>query len=300
MNNNNYYNNQTNEPIINQPGQPQNNNMNNPYYQNSDYKDNFQENNNRNNDFNYDANNNNNPNLQSSLNKDFENSSSNNFDEQVNKMMRIGFIRKVYGVLTCQLLFTALLSSIGFITSVQDYYSKNTWLLWTSLALSLVVIIPLACCRKVARKVPLNYFLLFTFTACESIMLSYVFASIRDWKIVFTAAVITIAVTGALTVYACTTKTDFTYCGGLLFVSITLLFFLGLFSIVFGGFLRILYCVLGILVYSIYLIFDTQLVMGKFGVEYQIDDYIIATLNIYLDIIQIFLYILSILGGSRR
>lgn len=212
--------------------------------------------------------------------------------------MRLGFIRKVYGILTVQLTFTALLSSIGFIDSVRFYYARNMWLFWVSFGLSIGIIIPLACFKNIARKVPINYILLLSFTACESIMLSYAFASINDWKIVLTAACITIAVTVSLTIYACTTKTDFTFLVGMLFVCVPLLILLGIFSFAFGYFLNTLYCCLGVLVYSIYLIIDTQLIMGNCGIAYQVDDYIMAALNIYLDIIQLFIYILSLL--SRR
>lgn len=212
--------------------------------------------------------------------------------------MRLGFIRKVYGILTVQLTFTALLSSIGFIDSVRFYYARNMWLFWVSFGLSIGIIIPLACFKTLARKVPINYILLLSFTACESIMLSYAFASINDWKIVLTAACITIAVTASLTIYACTTKTDFTFLVGMLFVCVPLLILLGIFSFAFGYFLNTLYCCLGVLVYSIYLIIDTQLIMGNCGIAYQVDDYIMAALNIYLDIIQLFIYILSLL--SRR
>ena len=73
---------------------------------------------------------------------------------------------------------------------------------------------------------------------------------------------------------------------------------LGLLSIFLGDFLRTLYLVLGVFIYGFYLIYDTQLIMGRFGNEYAIDDYIIAALNIYIDIIQMFLYILSLLNRN--
>jgi len=251
-----------------------------------------------NNPYNNNYNNNNNDNLLAgNAQKDFE--SVSDMNKEVTAMMRLGFIRKVYGVLFCQLFFTALISSIGFMQPVQSYYSKTMWPFWTAFALALVILIPLACFKKVARTVPMNYILLFSFTACESIMLSYMFAAVNNWKIVVTAAAITVAVVGALTLYACTTKTDFTFLGGILFVSATLLMFLGFFSIMFGYFLNTLYCILGVFVFSIYLIFDTQLVMGNCGLEYSVDDYVIAALNIYLDIIQIFLYILSLLANRN-
>lgn len=290
----NFNNNNSNLNVHQSPINDQNNNnINNPYYA-------MQSENNINKslvkDFNHREDGQwekNNEDLSSSYSNDFINNGG-------NKEMRLGFIRKVYGVLSAQLIFTACLSSIGFIDSVREYYLHNMWLFWFSFVLSIIVIIPLVCCKNVARKVPINYILLFGFTACESIMLSYAFAAINDWKLVLTAAGITVAVTIALTAYACTTKTDFTLLGGMLFVLVTIMFFMGLFYFIFGQFLRIFYCCLGVLVYSIYLIFDTQLVMGKFGNEFSIDDYIIAALNIYIDIIQLFLYILSILGNSRR
>lgn len=228
---------------------------------------------------------------------------SNDFDQNsynegsVDTMMRLGFIKKVYGVLAFQLLVTALISSIGLIKDVQDYLFQNFAWFWVAFALSIVVLIPLACFQSVARRVPINYILLFVFTACESIMLAYLFAAINDITVILMAAGLTVAVTASLTIYACTTKVDFTFCGAFLFLAATCLFFFGIFSIfVRSPILHILYCTAGVLVYGIYLIFDTQLIMGKFGFEYSIDDYIIASLNIYLDIIQIFIYILSALA----
>ena len=50
---------------------------------------------------------------------------------------------------------------------------------------------------------------------------------------------------------------------------------------------------------SIYLIFDTQLVVGKLGIAYSIDDYIFASLNLYLDILNIFLYVLTLLSNKQ-
>ena len=52
--------------------------------------------------------------------------------------------------------------------------------------------------------------------------------------------------------------------------------------------------------FGIYLIYDIQLVIGKFGREYEIDDYIFAALAIYIDIINIFSFILSLLGKTSN
>ena len=60
------------------------------------------------------------------------------------------------------------------------------------------------------------------------------------------------------------------------------------------------YGVAGALIFSLYIIYDTQLMMGGKH-EYALDpeEYVFASLNIYLDVINLFLYILMIVGGSR-
>ena len=61
----------------------------------------------------------------------------------------------------------------------------------------------------------------------------------------------------------------------------------------------IVYNLFGVLIYSVYLIYDTQLVAGGKRYELSMDDYVIAALIVYLDIIMIFLYLLQMLGGSQ-
>jgi len=211
--------------------------------------------------------------------------------------LRIGFIRKVYGILSIQLLLTVFMCALTFIDSVRYFFLHNMWLFFTTVILSIVIIIPLLCIKDLARRVPTNYILLLLWTFCEAYMVATCCAN-YDPIIVLEAVFLTCAVTISLTIYACTTKTDFTVCGGMLFVMICLLLCLGILSI-FLPFLNTLYCVCGVLVYSIYLLYDTQLIMGKFGNEYEIDDYIIAAIMIYIDIIQIFLYLLQLLGDRR-
>ena len=58
-------------------------------------------------------------------------------------------------------------------------------------------------------------------------------------------------------------------------------------------------CIVGLIIYSIYLVVDTQLMMGNFGLKYEIDDYIIVALNLYLDIINLFIYLLKLFGESK-
>ena len=53
---------------------------------------------------------------------------------------------------------------------------------------------------------------------------------------------------------------------------------------------------LGVLVYALYLIYDTQLILGNKTFQYNVDDYCLAALNLYIDIIYMFIKILQIIA----
>lgn len=119
---------------------------------------------------------------------------------------------------------------------------------------------------------------------------------------VLIAAGICTAVCLALTIFAMQTKWDFTACGGILFVCVIVLFLFGILAICMQNkVVNLIYASLGALIFSVYLVFDTQLMLGgKHKYSISPEEYIFAALNLYLDIINIFLYILAIVGGSRN
>ena len=57
----------------------------------------------------------------------------------------------------------------------------------------------------------------------------------------------------------------------------------------------------GVLIYSMFLVYDTQLILGRGEMMLMVDDYVFGALRLYVDIIGLFLYLLQILtGGGRR
>lgn len=208
--------------------------------------------------------------------------------------LRIGFIRKVYGILSIQLLITVAFVFSTFEPRINLFMYNNLGLFYGALIFSLTILMSMICFPQLFRIVPTNYILLFVWTLCEGYLVATV-ASFNSSEIVLAAAGLTALVSLSLTLYAFTTKSDFTFLGGFLFSFTIVMFAWGLFILVFGFFLYTLYCVMGVILFSIYLIFDTQLILGRFGNKYSLDDYILASLNIYIDIIQLFLYILDLL-----
>jgi FtsH-binding integral membrane protein len=71
------------------------------------------------------------------------------------------------------------------------------------------------------------------------------------------AAFMTAGIVVALTIYAMTTKTDFTVCGGALFIIGAGFCLFGLFSFMFGPTMHLIFCIIGVIIFGFYLIFDT-------------------------------------------
>ena len=225
-------------------------------------------------------------------------------EQTINYMIRRGFIIKTYGILISQLAITCVFICISFAKSVKDYltspnfYSSGFFIAFISIfvIVTIVVCVMFSCFTDTARKFPINYILLLGFTLSMSFY-CLVFCSFFETSDVIAAGLLTIAATVGLTVYAIRTKEDFTFCGGFLFSFVFLLVFSGCFYFWVG--LTALWLLLGIMVYSLYIVYDPQLIMRQLGLKYNIDDYCLAALNLYIDIIYLFLKILQLIGGRK-
>jgi FtsH-binding integral membrane protein len=108
--------------------------------------------------------------------------------------------------------------------------------------------------------------LLGIFTMCQSYFVSYicgVTAVSAGTNIVVMAAVMTIAIVLACTIYAFKTETDFTTSWGLVIVISVAMMVLFIFTLFTSSpFIHKIYCTLGVILFGIYLIIDTQSIMG--------------------------------------
>jgi len=215
--------------------------------------------------------------------------------------LRIGFIRKVYLILSTQLVLTAALIVVSVMHDEYRIFVKNNpWLLITCAVIAIVTLYALVCYSAVSRTTPWNFILLFLFTGCEAYMASCITAYAPP-QTVMIAAILTAVVVVALTIYAFTTKTDFTVLGGVLFVAVMLLFVAGILAIfIRNRILDIVISAFSCLVYGIYLIYDTQLVVGKHENALTLDDYIQGALQLYIDIMRLFIEILRILAAVNN
>lgn len=215
--------------------------------------------------------------------------------------IRRGFIRKVYSILTLQLSVTVgFIFLFGYHEPTRQFVSHHFEVAIIALVLMLVTVITLSCCEGVRRQAPTNFIVLGLFTLAESYLVGM--STLRFAREdVLIALGLTTAVTLALTIFAFQTKWDFTMMGGVLFCAVFVLFLVGLISMfVHNKTFTLIYSSIGCILFCVYLIYDTQMMMGgthKYSISPE--EYIFGALTLYLDIINIFLYILQILGSSK-
>lgn len=202
------------------------------------------------------------------------------------------------GLLTAQLLLTVAVAGFLFgVKSIQMYINSHIWVIVMALIGTFVFLIILMCVPNMINKHPQNLILLFSFTALEGVLIGAI-SSVYEINEVLIAAGITIAVTIGLTLFALQTKIDFTLYSGVLFSILIILFVFGFFSIFFrNSIISLVYAAVGALLFSAYLVYDVQLIAGGRKYELGPDDYVAGALMVYLDIINLFLMILRLVGG---
>jgi FtsH-binding integral membrane protein len=212
--------------------------------------------------------------------------------------LRWGFINKVFGIVGCQLALTAVVAAvIMFNQPVQHFVLENVAVQIVFALLPFVVMIPLFIYRN---KHPANLICLAIFTFCLSVSVGTA-CSVFAPEIVLEAVVLTAAIVGGLAAYSfhATRKgKDFTFMGPFLFSALWAMVLWGFIQLFFrpGPVGMTIYSLLGAFLFSAYIVYDVHLLIAR----HSLDDYIWASVVLYLDIINLFLYILQLLGRSQR
>jgi FtsH-binding integral membrane protein len=219
-----------------------------------------------------------------------------------NKEIRRVFIRKVYFILMIQLLITfGIIALFHFTPAIRAYvqHPEGRWLYWTSYGVFLVTYLVLICSKSAARRFPFNLILLALLTIAMGYMMGMI-SAMYTIDSVLVAVGITVVVCLGVTLFSFQTKYDFTSCFGVMFViSIALLGF-GIVAIFSRSpIMYTVYAGLGAVAFSIFLAVDTQLIMGGKRHEISAEDHIFASLMLYIDIVYIFIFILSLLGNRE-
>jgi FtsH-binding integral membrane protein len=162
------------------------------------------------------------------------------------------------------------------------------------------VFAPLFFAMRMRNVFPANIGLVLLFTFAEGIFLSpllYVYGQ-QQPGLITQAATLTIGAFAVLTAYAFISRRDFSAWGSF--------FMVGLFVVIGGMLLNIFFfhnpaadlalAAITVLVFCGLLVFDTWRIRNQYGP----DEYVGAAVQIYLDLLNLFLAILRILGGRRN
>jgi FtsH-binding integral membrane protein len=221
---------------------------------------------------------------------------------QQEKAIQVGFIRKVYGILTAQLLATVLIASPFVFFLPPQWAAEHQGLFIVSAIASLAIIIAGSCNPSLFKTYPQNYLFTALFTIFEAVTVGYVVSAYTADSVCM-VFMLTMVVTGALSVYAYQTERDFTESGGYLLMALVCMICFGLLMMFFPAvpFLQKVYATCGALLFGGFIVYDTQMIIGgKHAIKFSVDDYVYAAINVYLDILNLFLYLLQLFGDRRN
>ncbi|XP_054827111.1 protein lifeguard 3-like isoform X2 [Eublepharis macularius] len=218
------------------------------------------------------------------------------------KKVRHNFIRKVYSIISVQLLVTVgIIAIFTFVTPVSSFVRRNMAVYYVSYAVFFVTYLVLACCEGPRRRFPWNIILLSVFTLALSFMTGTI-ASAYSTRAVLLAGIITAIVAIIVTIFCFQTKVDFTSCTGLFCVLGIVVMVTGIITAIVLSFkyiywLHMLYAAIGAIAFTLFLAYDTQLVLGNRKHSMSPEEYVYGALTIYTDIVYIFTFLLQIVGS---
>ena len=207
---------------------------------------------------------------------------------------RATLVRRTYS-----LVFASILVTIGGAAFAMSQPSLMSAVIAHPFLTAICAFVPLIGAQAMRNSFPQNIGMVFLFTFAEGVYLApfIAFAEQQSPGIASQAGLLTFVAFGTLTFYAFVSRRDFSAWGGFLAVGVVVLFLSMILNFFFGGANGFLWiAAIGTLIFSGLLVFDTWRIRNVYGP----DDYVMAAVNIYLDLLNLFLFLLSMLGGGRR
>ncbi|EPS70625.1 hypothetical protein M569_04132, partial [Genlisea aurea] len=216
-----------------------------------------------------------------------------------NPQLRWGFIRKVYSILSMQLLLTVAVGLVMILFDPVRQFMQTTTGLYVMIAAMVLTVMLCFMMSCFSQRHPWNIILLILFTLALSWMVGATCTQ-RKGQAVLMAATLTLLVTFSLTLFtflAAKRGYDFNFLGPFLLCAVLLLMAFGIIRIIFpmGRAAEQVIACIGALVFCGFIIYDTDNIIKR----YTYDQAIEAAACLYLDIINLFLNLLALLSDSE-
>ena len=202
---------------------------------------------------------------------------------------RLVFIKKVYSLLALSIGTAAVGAYLGS-GPLKPLVESLGWGL-IILQFALIFFASFA-----ARKPGLNMVALFSFTTVSGLTIGpllYHHLNVNP-EIVAEAFALTAITFAGLSMYVVYSKKDFSFMSGFLMTGLIVLVVGGLLNMFFiqSGMMHFVMSGASVLLFSGFILYDTSNIMRYYGT----DEYVSATLALYLDVLNLFIALLSILG----
>jgi hypothetical protein len=224
------------------------------------------------------------------------------FNEQLNEQhIKDGFIRKVYAILGVQMAYTTLIC--GGMTYHSSFGEVGLWVMghgW-------LMLIPMVCiiCGLHKNKdiYPTNLMLLTALTTLIAFNIGgvcYSFHIMGKGDVVLAAVAVTAVVFFTLTALVWIVGDKFGWLGNFLFTALmaNIMFCFLAYLLALPG-MMVLYNIFGVLIFTGYILYDTNQIVNKVKLsDADTGTAIMGAVELYLDIVNLFLHILSLLGRA--
>ncbi|GAA5936533.1 Bxi1p [Sporobolomyces koalae] len=212
---------------------------------------------------------------------------------QSSQQVRHDFVRKVYSVLFCQILLTTVVGAAMTTEKVAAWTFQHRSLWFVSLIGTFASMFGV---YFKATSSPANVFFLGAFTVFEAISIGYILP-LYNPDTVLKALVLTTFIFLGLTLFTLQTKYDILSWYPYLMGSLIGFFALSVIGIFFpfGSTTDLIFAGFGCLLFSAWIVFDTHMLLKYLHV----DQWALACVSLYLDILNLFLQILRVLSDIQ-
>ena len=199
---------------------------------------------------------------------------------------RLTFIKKVYSLLAMSMGTAAVGAYLG--SGPLLLLVAPNMMLFFILQFALIIFASFA-----SRRPGLNMVALFSFTTVSGLTLGPLLYQVGP-SIAAEAFALTAITFAGLSLYIVYSKKDFSFMSGFLMTGLIVVIVGGLLNMFFiqSGMMHFVMSGASVLLFSGFILYDTSNIMRYYGT----DEYVSATLALYLDILNLFIALLSILG----
>ena len=204
------------------------------------------------------------------------------------------YVFKVLNIVFVQLLVTIAMAVTAYYNkmAIISYLKKDQGIILLPIIFSFGSLISIACCKPTKY---ITYILFVIFTLSMGAMLALAILPYSPQLLIMatTSTAVTVVTINSIAFYCARKNMDFTYLGPGLFGALCGIIILSILQyFIHSTLMAYFISMAGIIIFSIYLLYDLNRLYNEDDFE---DDPILAAINIYLDIINLFLYILEFL-----